>query len=117
VGVRCQLQGESKEWIRSSREIFYSKIRKDISLPSWKSEPTNTTLCSTISVKYVQRLADVCIPSELQTGITDVSSVRLCRRNAAVQRTCKTSLALTRPPFPPMELDVMSRKQKLRYYV
>lgn len=61
VGVGCQLQGESKEWIRNSREIFYSKIRKDISLPSWKSEPTNTTrtLCSTISVKYVQSLAGV----------------------------------------------------------
>jgi len=59
VGVRCQLQDESKEWIRNSQEIFYSKIRKDILLPSWKSEPTNTTSCSTIYMKYVQSLADV----------------------------------------------------------
>ena len=59
MGVRCQLQDESKEWIRNSQEIFYSKIRKDILLPSWKSEPTNTTLCSAIYIKYVQSLADV----------------------------------------------------------
>lgn len=59
MGVRCQLQDESKEWIRNSQEIFYGEIRKDILLPSWKSAPTNTTLCSTISIKYVQRLADV----------------------------------------------------------
>ena len=59
----------------------------------------------------------MCIHSEFQTGITDVLSVRQCRRIAAVWHTYKTSLASTRPPFPPVELDVMSRKQKLTYYV
>jgi hypothetical protein len=59
VWVRCQLQDESKEWIRNSQEIFYSEIRKDILLPSWKSEPTNTTFCSAVYTKYVQSLACV----------------------------------------------------------
>lgn len=58
-GFGCQFQDASKGWMHNSQKIFYGKIRKDIVFLRYKSAPANTTLCSTIAIKYVHNRGGV----------------------------------------------------------